>query len=220
MKPLLQHLENESLLLLYMAGELPPADRAEVESLLVRDGGLRAQLQALRAAESSSFAAFAQLDAAEPLQAAEPAMRRLSRSMQQWQIDRLARPAKKAASRSMPVWAWSSGSAVAALLVFCIWWGFHSQPIGKEQVAGTRPAGNQQLAGTQPNNEPATGGDVIADGSPVAPVSPTPAASDSSDSASSNPNSMQIVTVDSTTQRLGELESMVSEDLSTVNVGD
>src|SRR5580698_8243030 len=75
MKPLLQHLENESLLLLYMSGEMPAPDRAELELMLKRDGGLRAQLETLRAAELASFEALSQLDASEPLRAVEPVIR-------------------------------------------------------------------------------------------------------------------------------------------------
>jgi anti-sigma-K factor RskA len=142
MKPLLQHLENESLLLLYMCGEMPLDDRAELELMLKRDGGLRAQLETLCAAELASFGALSQLDASEPLRAVEPVIRQVSRSMQQWQIDCLSRPPKVAASRSkMPIWAWSIGSAVAALMVLCVWWGFQNNP-----VASTQPdPGSQRL---------------------------------------------------------------------------
>src|SRR5690349_24514678 len=46
---MLQRLENnESVLLMYLAGELPAEDRAEVEQQLAADAGLRATLERLR----------------------------------------------------------------------------------------------------------------------------------------------------------------------------
>ena len=38
MDELLRNLENESLLLLYLAGELPVKDRQEIDALLATDG--------------------------------------------------------------------------------------------------------------------------------------------------------------------------------------
>lgn len=49
MSSFLQNLENnEAILLMYLANELPADDRAEVEQMLKYDATLRAQLQALR----------------------------------------------------------------------------------------------------------------------------------------------------------------------------
>jgi len=151
MKPLLQQLENESLLLLYLAGELPAEDRSELELMLQRDGGLRSQLEALRSAQYCSFSALAALDAAEPLHSAEPAMRQINRSTQQWWVDQLARPAEVPAARSLiPVIGWSVGTAVAALLVFCIWWGF-------------RADGPHTIVATQPSIDSTNGGSALVD---------------------------------------------------------
>jgi hypothetical protein len=206
MKPLLQQLENESLLLLYMAGELPPEDRDELEIMLQRDGGLRAQLEALRAAHESSFGAIASLDAAEPLQSVEPAMRSIHRSMRQWWIDQMARPQQAPAARSMmPVLAWSVGTAVAALLVFCIWWGFRGGD------------GNPRLADTQPSNPTSPSQTPLVDrtlGEAVPSVALTGTPDDAIDTASADPNAVQIVTVDSTNQQLADLETSVSEDFA------
>jgi len=202
MKPLLQHLENESLLLLYMAGELPPEDRAELEIMLGRDGGLRAQLESLRAAQSSSLAALAALDAAEPLPSVEPAMRSINRSMQQWWVDQLARPPKVPAARSiMPVLGWSVGSAVAALLVFCIWWGFRGDV-------------NPRVANTQPSGETSTAGSGFLANGNSSEVSPGEASENTLANTSADSNSVQIVTVDTTTQQLADLETSVHEDFA------
>jgi anti-sigma factor RsiW len=200
--PLFQHLENESLLLLYMAGELPPEDRAELELLLARDGGLRIQLAALREAQSASYSAMAQLDAADNLRAVEPALRQVDRAILQWQVDRLSRPAKVGSGVSrMPIWAWSGGSAIAALLVFCIWWGFHtdnSHLTVATQPFTTQPDTNQSPDGGLADNAP----------SPTSPVGPLVNPANNPDA---NANVVPIVTVDA--ERIGDLERQVSEDL-------
>ena len=49
MSSLLQQLENnEAVLLMYLADELPAEDRAEVEQMLATDAGMRAALESLR----------------------------------------------------------------------------------------------------------------------------------------------------------------------------
>jgi anti-sigma factor RsiW len=64
MPNLLQQLENnEAILLMYLAGELPDADRAEVEQTLAADPALRAELAELAAANDGVTALLAQLDA-------------------------------------------------------------------------------------------------------------------------------------------------------------
>lgn len=162
-------------------------------------GGLRSQLEALRSAQDCSFSALAALDAAEPLHSAEPAMRQINRSTQQWWIDQLARPAEAPAARSLiPVIGWSVGTAVAALLVFCIWWGF-------------RADGPHTIVSTQPSIDWANSGSPLAE-SQTPPDDGTPPGS--ADSTSPEPDPVQIATVDSSPQRLGELESVVSEDFT------
>jgi hypothetical protein len=213
MKPLLQHLENESLLLLYIAGELPSQDREELEMMLRRDGGLRSQLASLEASQSASFSALAQLDAIEHLRAAEPALRYVDRSIQQWQIDRLARPAKVVAVRSKtPVWAWSAGSAVAALLVFCIWWGFRTD--GNPGSVSTQPFNSSlnSLANGPSNASPNPTGmsQGVANGERAPSVWPEAVPRN----PDSNPSSVQIVTVDAETAQLSELERKVNDDLA------
>lgn len=49
MRSLLEQLENnEAILLMYLAGELPEADRAEVEQMLARDPALQRELEYLQ----------------------------------------------------------------------------------------------------------------------------------------------------------------------------
>jgi len=213
MKPLLQHLENESLLLLYLAGELPPADRAELEESLGRDANLRNQLQALRLAELTCFSGLTDLDAAEPLRSPEPSMRQVSRSMHQWQIDRLARPIETSASGfRLPALAWSAGSVVAAVLVFCVWWGFRPDT----HSASTQPIDVSQYANktdSQQNAPLSRGADDLSRSAPIdATRSESASRGETSDNAYPNAGSVQVVAVDPS-ERIGELERRVSEDL-------
>lgn len=209
MKPLFQHLENESLLLLYMVGELPDADRQELELLLARDGGLRAQLASLRAAHSASFGALAQLDAVEHVRATEPALRPVDRAILQWQVDRMARPAKVAThSSKMPIWAWSATSAVAALLVFCIWWGFRSDNthLSVATQPYSAPSPDDNLAWNTAPQAPSPSVETPPDALPVDTSVKGPTTN-----PDANASVLPIVTVDA--DRIGDLERRVSDDL-------
>ena len=213
MKPLLQHLENESLLLLYLAGELPPEDRDELEIMLSRDAGLRSQLQSLRAAQEASFSLLAALDAGDPLPAAEPAMRRVNRSMQQWWIDQLARPPEALPARSiLPLLGWSVGTAIAASMIFCIWWGFNPDSLHGRDVANTQPTISLPIPGNGLafQSPPATAPDDTLSPSAIAHAD---SSAGSSANTSSDPNTVEIVTVDNANQHLSDLETSFSDDL-------
>lgn len=154
MPSLIHELENnEALLLMYLADELPPEDRAEVESMLAADAGLRAALAGIQDAYEASLGALARLDQDRTAEPAENhAVRQASRAMKQWQVDRLARqPVLPPAPRTrVPVWAYPIG--VAAMLVICslIWW-------------GGRPDATEIAANPQANSN------VIPPDAPVAP---------------------------------------------------
>ena len=63
MPSLLQQLENnEAVLLMYLADELPTDDLAEVEQMLANDPGLRAELESLRAAHATVLDGLHELD--------------------------------------------------------------------------------------------------------------------------------------------------------------
>jgi hypothetical protein len=208
MKPLLQHLENESLLLLYLADEMPAEDREELELMLSRDAGLRAQLQALSSAQETSFSVLASLDAADPLPAPEPAMRRINRSMQQWWADELARPPEAPPARSiLPLVGWSVGTAIAASMIFCIWWGFNPDTARSRTAANTQPA-NSQL------NSDNTVATAPGDTSSPSAVAHADSSANISANTSSDPNVVEIVTVDTPTQHLADLETSVRDDFA------
>jgi anti-sigma factor RsiW len=84
---------KEALLVLYLAEELSPGERAEVERMIASDEPMRQMLDELRAAQTSLGAALARLDETQPMPQAEVAAvaRRTARSIQQWHVEQLAR---------------------------------------------------------------------------------------------------------------------------------
>ncbi|MGD0541535.1 MAG: hypothetical protein ABSB33_08455, partial [Tepidisphaeraceae bacterium] len=63
MKDSVQNLEgNEAILLMYMADELPQADRLEVERMLATDAGLRGELEILRQTQKLAYDSLKTLD--------------------------------------------------------------------------------------------------------------------------------------------------------------
>lgn len=123
MSNLLQQLENnEAVLLMYMAGELPDADRAEVEQMLAADPALRASLAEMTSMHDHMIAMLSQADSALHLSRREAAVRQVSLAINQAKVDGLRAPAPAshpARSRTrIPVWAYPV--AAAALLVIGI----------------------------------------------------------------------------------------------------
>jgi len=142
---LLQQLENnEAMLLMYLADELPADDRVEVEQMLASDAGLRAELESLGATHAAVMSGLSKFDKATPLPVSESvAARSISRLMKQWQIDRLARQPAAAPRRAwrVPWWVYSGSVAAAVLLAVVAWWGLKSDVV---QVADPRGTENVQ----------------------------------------------------------------------------
>jgi len=151
MRSLLHQLENnETVLLMYLAGELPPQDRAEVEQLLADDPGMRAELERLRETVARVETALAELDKTERLpMSADVAGRRVGRMVSQWNADRLAAEASAAAARAarphrVSKWAYPAAAiAACALISWGIWWASNS---GVNGVLGPM-AGNTEVPG-------------------------------------------------------------------------
>jgi len=120
MASLLQQLpEADASLLMYLAGELPAEDRAEMDRRLAGDESLRAALDRLRAVEQAVNAGLGRLDETDPLPV-DPAaaVRNVSRAMRQW----TARPAELQPMRitarhrtKLPVWL-IAGTAAAIIV--------------------------------------------------------------------------------------------------------
>jgi hypothetical protein len=124
---------NESVLLMYLAEELPAEDRAEIERMLAGDDALRKQLASLRLAQETTESALRAVDAMplmdgraamESGSAAEAAaIRRISRSMRSHLVRQLSyRPAEPAKRGLLfPWWAYPSAATAASVLAFFVW---------------------------------------------------------------------------------------------------
>jgi anti-sigma factor RsiW len=135
MKSLLQQLENnEAILLMYLADELPAEDRLEVEQLLENDGALRQQLVSLEDAHQSLNAALSEMaDFALPpaTRGAREAhaARQISRMMVRVRLEQQQRPAAilpLTGARTFRLPSWTYPFAAAAMIILgCIaYWGF------------------------------------------------------------------------------------------------
>ncbi|MGD0461311.1 MAG: hypothetical protein ABSB74_02365 [Tepidisphaeraceae bacterium] len=132
MRSFLQNLENnEAILLMYMADELPQADRLEVEQMLASDAGLRRELEILRQTQQLAYDSLQTLDSVtRPAAPPIVALGQVSRLIHQW-AERRRQPAAAAAAIHRP-WPWRriSVAAAAALLVgYYIWAVYQPMPL-------------------------------------------------------------------------------------------
>jgi hypothetical protein len=123
MSNLLHELENnEAILLLYLAGELPEEDRVEVEQMLASDAALRAELAELAALQDELSGVLARADGSGDQPRREAVVRQVSRAMAAARLQPLrtdAAPAQAARFRLRIAW-WAYPIAAAALLVIGI----------------------------------------------------------------------------------------------------
>ena len=140
---LLQQLQSkEAVLLMYLADELPPEDRVEVERMLAADPVLRADLDVLREAHGAFVAAMPALDrTSRPPVPQGVAVRHAVRAMRQWHAKRVARPSAPPAQTPLrfPWWAYPLAAAASVVFAFAVWWG-HSdrRPPRSEYVHRSR----------------------------------------------------------------------------------
>jgi hypothetical protein len=125
MSNLLSQLENnEAVLMLYLAGELPQEDCIEVQRMLERDKALRAQYVAIGRLMDGAALSFG-MDAAMDTPAdADHARQRISPVFRQWTAQRLSRPVAQArtAARSTPWLFYPLGAAAAILVGLAVFW--------------------------------------------------------------------------------------------------
>jgi hypothetical protein len=124
MKSHLQDLENnEAILLMYMADELPRADRLEVEQMLASDAGLRGELEILRQTQQLAYDSLQTLDSVtRPVTPPIVALGRVSRLIHEW-VEQRRQPLVTAPTVHQP-WPWRrmSVAAAAVLIVgYYIW---------------------------------------------------------------------------------------------------
>jgi len=122
---MLESLENnELILLMYLAGELPPVDHLEVAEMLAADAGLRRELEQIREMSGALKGGLAALDRAEPLPSEVVVARRIGRAMRQHALRaaEAARKSKPASSKLVfPWWAYPSVAAAAIFIAFLTW---------------------------------------------------------------------------------------------------
>lgn len=156
MSELLHQLENnEAILLMYIAGELPDVERREVEQMLASDARMRAMYDELRQGWGDALAGIEQVDVAEPLaMSREAAVRQVGRMVRQWHAERVAaiKPVRVAAKKNTLRFYIGSVSAVAAVMLvgFLVWWGVMADPVkvttsGNELATRGNPV--QQIPG-------------------------------------------------------------------------
>jgi len=139
MASVLQQLDtNQAVLLMYLADELPAAERGEVDRMLAVDAGLRAELDRLRDAYEWFSAEVARDDGAtRPAVPQTAAVRRVGRAMRQWHAARLAAapaPAPSGAGLRYPWWAYPLAAAASIVIAFLVWWGnTDSTPVAQRQ---------------------------------------------------------------------------------------
>jgi anti-sigma factor RsiW len=125
MGSILEQLDQESVVLMYVAGELPAEDAAEVVRRLAADPKLAEELERVTASLAFCEGALSADDEATRLpMSAETAVRRMSRAMKQWQVDRLTKKTMQPGSRQpfrLPVWSYPVGVAVAVIVAMLIW---------------------------------------------------------------------------------------------------
>lgn len=127
MTSLLQQLENnEAVLLMYLADELPADDRAEVEAMLATDAALRAELDQLTRVQDLVMSGLAALDQTVPgVRSESAAVRQVSRAITRWHLERDATPrvapVKQRGLRIIPWWAYPLTAAAAIIVAFVAW---------------------------------------------------------------------------------------------------
>jgi anti-sigma factor RsiW len=143
MKSVLKQLaDNESILLMYLADELPPRDRQAVEQRLASDGELRRQLEALSELQEFCQKSIRALDAQSPADLTESAtLRRAGRLLQQWALLQ-RRPEETGPLTTRPIpWLRYGLSAAAVMgLAYLVWWG--NQPASAPQLTDVVPPPN------------------------------------------------------------------------------
>jgi len=115
--------DDQALLLMYLADELPGAEREKLNRRLGSEPALLSQLSHLRSAHETFVTAMGFLDrsTAAPVPT-DAAVARASRLVRQWTTQRLARPAApmRAKSTGMAWWYYSLAAAAAVIIAVTV----------------------------------------------------------------------------------------------------
>lgn len=142
MPSLLDQLDHESTLVMFVAGELSAEDQAAVERRLEREPQLRAQLDELRSAYRGVEDALADADARQRVTLPEAtAVRRVGQAVRAWHARRLAMPRERelGGRLRLPRWAYAAASVAVASIVALAIWGIRSdnRQFRLDPLAGT-----------------------------------------------------------------------------------
>jgi anti-sigma factor RsiW len=159
MATVIETLDNpQQMLLLYLAGELPPEDRLEVERRLANDKSLASELDRLSALRLEIEQGIARLDKSSGLALrAEAAGRQVAREIcRQIALPRVATPmvAESRRHRLMP-WLVPAGIAAAVVIGIMGWVGHRQVTSERLLAAQPMPQGQERIAivDTEPNLE-------------------------------------------------------------------
>lgn len=115
---LLEQLDNnEAILLMYLAGELPESDRAEVQQMLSRDAALRDQFAQLAALQDSVSSVIAQADTRSLHARREAAARQFARDFASFTPATVAAAPQPSHHRNRLGWLRYPVAAAAILLL-------------------------------------------------------------------------------------------------------
>jgi len=138
--------DREAVLLLYLADEMTPEDRAELERMLTVEPALRHDLDRIRELQATVAGGLEAMDSAGPLRMSEEAStRRVMREMRRFQLELNSRaPVQLEASslRSWPKWIYPVAAAAAAIFIVLGLWGvgvIDFQPTLAEQNRSQMP---------------------------------------------------------------------------------
>jgi len=162
MDSLLQQLENnEAILLMYLADELPAADRAEVEQMLQNDAHLRAELESLRGTQAGFEQTMRAADASQPLPiSSQAASRQVMRLVNHWIGQQLA---QQAAVRPMVIgvhshrwWLYPLAAAAMLLLGIILYSSMHqpAQPLARQDDLGSSEVLTDAIAAVHEEEPP------------------------------------------------------------------
>jgi hypothetical protein len=145
----LNELDSDSLLVMYIAGELTNGDKAAFERRLANEPALAAELQRVREAQAFCADSIATVDTHGKLPVSEGvAIRRVSRAIQQWQVDRIrsASPTQKK-GLLFPWWSYPVAVAASLIIAFLVW-SLRQQPVADMRAEVTPVPANSDSDGT------------------------------------------------------------------------
>jgi anti-sigma factor RsiW len=151
MKSILNQLpDDEAILLMYLANELPQGDRQKVELRLASDEAFAAKLREmseLREFCQNSIRALDERESADHLESA--AMRRATRMLQQWALrQRRLGEAAPMVIRPTPWLRYGLSAAAMMGLVYLVWWSNRPVPPAERIVREDTPEVNQSVQDT------------------------------------------------------------------------